>query len=446
MIRRPPVAALLVAAVALFGTVAVVPWVIGDDPGTVALSSAAPGDPAAGAPSSVPEPTGIGSAVDPTEPPASTAAPIASPASPTSPPMTPTAPVAIPRTALQARLDEIIGKLGIPGASVTVIFPDGSSWTGTSGFADVRARTPVEPDTAFAIASISKTYTSALILALAEEGSIDLGARVSRYLPDLELAGKTTVRQLLDHTSGLTDYFLHPKIDARLLADKGHAWTAAETLKYVRKPAFRPGKGWLYSNTNYYLLGLVAEAVDGRPLADQLRTRFFDPLELAHTYEQVTEDPRGPAAHGYRVVGTKAMPRFVDLSDRGDMMPFTSVVTAAYGAGSLAASSADVARWARALYGGGALADESLTAMVDDGKRTARFRPRVPYGLGVQLVSLDGHRALGHSGRLTGFRSVVRHLPLEGITIAVLTNESRQDPTRIARSLLRIVLKAARVS
>jgi CubicO group peptidase (beta-lactamase class C family) len=117
-------------------------------------------------------------------------------------------------------------------------------------------------------------------------------------------------------------------------------------------------------------------------------------------------------------------------------------VTAAHGAGSIAASSGDVARWARALYGGMVLSDTSLAAMVSDARRTARFNPKIPYGLGVQLVALDGHRALGHSGRLTGFRSVVRHLPREGITIAVLTNESRHDPTRIARSLLKIALKA----
>jgi CubicO group peptidase (beta-lactamase class C family) len=142
------------------------------------------------------------------------------------------------------------------------------------------------------------------------------------------------------------------------------------------------------------------------------------------------------------VTGTAANPRFTDLGDKTDLVPFTSVVTAAHGAGSIAASSGDVARWARALYGGAVLSDTSLAAMVADARRTARFHPKIPYGLGVQLVALDGHRALGHSGRLTGFRSVVRHLPREGITIAVLTNESRHDPTRIASSLLKIALRA----
>jgi D-alanyl-D-alanine carboxypeptidase len=435
MIRRPA-SALLVVAVALVATVAILPSLLGDGSQAAALASPPPST-AAAAPSSAPL-----ESLEPTPTATPTPVPATSPAGVTTSPSPGPVAVELPAAALQARLDELRAKLRLPGVSVTIILADGSSWTGTSGLADVKRKTAVEPDTAFAIASISKTYTAALILALADEGSIDLDARVSRYLPNLALAGRITVRQLLDHTSGLTDYFLHPKIDKRLLADRGHAWSAAETLKFVRKPAFKPGKGWLYSNTNYYLLGMIAETVGGRPLADQLRTRFFDPLELSRTYEQVAEEPRGPRAHGYRVAGSTAKPKFVDLSDKSEIVPFTSVVTAAYGAGSLAASSGDVARWARALYGGDVVADATLAAMVADARRTARFDPRIPYGLGVQLVPLDGHPALGHSGRLAGFRSVVRFLPVEGITIAVLTNESRQDPTRIARSLLRIVLKS----
>ena len=132
-------------------------------------------------------------------------------------------------------------------------------------------------------------------------------------------------------------------------------------------------------------------------------------------------------------------PVYTDLSDGSKVMPFTSVVTAAPGAGSMAASSADVARWARALYGGEALPPETVRAMVADARNTARFRPRVGYGLGVQVTTLDGRPALGHSGRLAGFRSLVRHLPADGITIAVLTNEATNDPTTIAKALLRIV-------
>ena len=188
---------------------------------------------------------------------------------------------------------------------MTIILADGSTWTGTSGYANVRKKTRVKDDTAFALASVSKTYTSALIMALANEGKLDLDARVSTILPKIRIAGKATVRQLLDHTSGLPDYFLNGKIDRALFGDRARQWTTRDSFRYVGKPIFPAGKGWYYSNTNYALLALIAEAVDGRPLSEQLRSRFLDPLGLDHTYEQIDEQPDGPdrpglPGHGFR--------------------------------------------------------------------------------------------------------------------------------------------------
>ena len=426
---RRPISALLVAGLACVATATVLAW--GTPPAVetpvaaaVSTATASHGQGASGAPSPTAEPVG----------PAATMTPAATPRA--SEPGSLRDGLA---AALQVRLDGIRKKYAIPGLSVTIILADGTTWTGVSGHAVVKGKVKVEPDTAFAIASISKTYTAALVLALADEGALDLDARVTTFLPKVKIAGKATVRQLLDHTSGLPDFFLNGKIDRALYADRGRTWTTADTFRYVGKPIFPAGKGWYYSNTNYYLLGMIAEAVDGRPLAEQVRVRFLDPLGLDHTYTQVAESPRSTLAHGYRVSGTAAKPKYSDLTDGSEVVPFTSVVTAAGGAGSLAASSIDVARWARALYGGEVLSEATVAAMVADGKLTARFKPRIPYGLGVQLVKLDGRPALGHSGRLTGFRSVVRHLPAEGITIAVLTNQSKQDPAIIAKALVRIV-------
>ena len=122
------------------------------------------------------------------------------------------------------------------------------------------------------------------------------------------------------------------------------------------------------------------------------------------------------------------------------MMPFTSVVTAAGAAGSLASTPRDLVTWVRALYDGKVVSPASLRLMFDDVATTAKRKPPIPYGLGVQGVELDGHPAWGHSGRLLGFRSLVRWLPKERIAIAVLSNQSRTDPTVVARSLLRLTL------
>ncbi len=147
-------------------------------------------------------------------------------------------------------------------------------------------------------------------------------------------------------------------------------------------------------------------------------------------------------AHGYRFESGDAKDRPIDLSDGSSMVPFSSVVTASAAAGGIAASSGDVARWARALFGGGVLRADTLAAMLGDVTRTQRYHPTVPYGLGVQLTEISGRPSIGHSGRLLGFRSVARWLPRERVAIAVLTNQSRTDPGIVARALLKIALRA----
>jgi D-alanyl-D-alanine carboxypeptidase len=345
------------------------------------------------------------------------------------------------RMALKKRLERLRAKYAIPGVSVAILFPDGGMWVGASGSADIAGKVPVTPATAFAIASISKTFTSALILALWDEDRLDLDASARTYLPDLRIDPKITVRQLLDHTSGLRDYFFHPLIDPVLREHPTRDWNEAEAMRYVGKPYFKPGRGWHYSNTNYLVLGLLAEAVGGAPLAEQLRTRFAEPLGLSATYYQPDETPTGPVAHGYRFASTSTEAKAVDLSDGTSVVPFTSVVTAAAGAGGMASSASDLARWARALYAGNVLSPETAQEMLDDVARTRPFKPTVPYGLGVQVVTIDGDVTLGHSGRLLGFRSAMRWLPEEGVAIAVLTNQSRTDPGIIVKALLKIALK-----
>ncbi len=375
----------------------------------------------------------------PTPRPAPTPTPTPTPQPTPTPPLAP-GPGSPYSLALQTALETVREEAAIPGVSVAIVFPDGSTWTGVSGEADVATGDPVVPETAFALASISKTFLAALILDLAAEGHFQLDEPAGRYLPNLAIVKSVTIRQLLDHTSGLYDYFIHPRIDAALLADRDLAWPVDKTLGFVGKPYFEPGAGWHYSNTNYLVLGMLAERVDGRPLADQFRARFFEPLGLATAFDQIREAPAGPVAHGYRFAGSKLTLPPVDLADGTGIVPFRSVVTAAGGAGSLAASSTDVARWAAALYEGRAIDPASVSEMLADVERTSPSKPRVPYGLGVQVIEVDGLRTYGHSGRLLGFRSVVRYLPEQQLAIAVLTNQSRADPATIATRLIRIVV------
>ncbi len=342
---------------------------------------------------------------------------------------------------LDAQLDRLRATYGIPGAAVAIVFADGSVWHGESGLADIAAGRAVTADTAFSVASVSKTFTSALIMRLVEDGRIRLDSTAKSYLPGLAIDPAITVRQLLDHTSGLRDFYLSKGIDKALLARRSQVWDPARSLGYVGKPFSRPGQSWHYSNTNYLVLGLVAAAVGHAPVADQLRQRFFEPLGLDHTWYQVVERPRAPVAHGYRFAGKSPKLPAIDLSDGSGVVPFTSVISASGGAGSIASSATDLAQWARALYGGTILDDASRGAMVADMARTARLKATIPYGLGVQGIPVAGRPALGHSGRFLGSRAVMRWIPGERMAIAVLTNQSRTDPGLLLADLAALVLR-----
>jgi D-alanyl-D-alanine carboxypeptidase len=396
-------------------------------------ATTAPPAAASGGPSAAPTASSTGTAGSTPVP---TAIPPVADARPLARPRVTTAPIG---DRLQAELDTTRQRLGIPGVSATVILRDGTIWTGHSGLADVGNKVPVEDDTAFALGSVSKTYTAALILALAGDGKIDLDAAAATYVPEMGLDQRITVRMLLDHTSGLDDYFLHASIDKALQSDRKAAWSTRRTLRFVAKPYFPPGTGWHYSNTNYLYLGLIAERITKQNIGVALNERFFAPLGLDATWYQAAEEPRAPTAHGYQLVGTSRSATPIDLSDGTPIVPFTSVVTAAAGAGSIAATSADVATWARLLYTGKVLGPEMTAQMLDGVTATAGYRPRVPYGLGVQAFSIDGRPTVGHSGRLLGFRAAMRHLPGEMTTVAVLTNQSRADPGAIVERLLSVV-------
>jgi D-alanyl-D-alanine carboxypeptidase len=440
---------LLVAV--LFAVVAFGGWVGGISPAATRIDTVANAahDPMAAAPSTISSPAPSLAAAPPTTD-GQLAAPGASPytAPDAGAPLTPTTPgnpsglpsaTAAIRAALDVRLERWRVKTGTPGVSVAIFFPDGSAWHGAAGLADVKAGRKVTADTAFPIASISKTFTSALVLDLVADGRLSFDGRARTYLPTLPIDPAITIRQLLDHTSGLRDFYINNKIDAALQGDRSRVWSPQMALRYIGKPYGRPGTLWHYSNTNYLVLGMIAEAVGKAPVAEQLRARFFGPLGLDETWYQAVERPRAALAKAYRFKGTKVTAAPVSLSDGSGISPFTSVVTASGGAGSIASTAGDLARWVSALYGGNALEPVTRTALIGSVVETQPYRPPIGYGLGVQALTIDGHPSLGHSGRFLGARAAARWLPTERLSIAVVTNQSRSDPNALVADLLKVV-------
>ena len=343
---------------------------------------------------------------------------------------------------LDERLERLRAKYGIPGMSAAILFADGSIWRGAAGDADVETGVPVTPDTSFSVASVSKTFTAALILSLIEDGQLSLDGAAKSYLPSLPIDPAITVRELLDHTSGLRDFYFGAGVDHALLSKPARVWNPARSLKYLGKPYAKPGVEWHYSNTNYLVLGMLAEAVGGAPLADQLQDRFLGPLAprrhvlpAARRAVAGARRPRlplprhDPEAARDRPVG-RHRHRAVHLGrDRGGRRRVHR----------------DERRRPRPL-GRGAVrrrrAQPRLARRDGRGHRPdGELRPGVAYGLGVQSVTVDGRPALGHSGRFLGARAVVRWLPRERIAIAVLTNQSRTDPNLLLASLLKLAFQ-----
>jgi D-alanyl-D-alanine carboxypeptidase len=349
---------------------------------------------------------------------------------------------------LAARLEAVLEaahlELGIPGLAACIRFADGTFWSAGAGFADVAAGRFVEPDTPFGLASVSKTFTAAEVMALVGEGRLHLGESVARLLPGTLVGGRPldpriSVRQLLDHTSGLPDFLTEPALGRDALAAPDTAWDAARALAYATDPQDAPGTVYRYANTNYVLLGLVVESVTGRPLPVELRERFFEPLGLASAVVQGREAVPGDLPVAYRApAGVPGAVPPAWGSGTG-VRPYLAIVSAAGPAGDIAADACDTARWIHALFSGRAIDPALVGRMVDDARRLSAVDIAAPYGLGVQARVVGGHPTLGHSGRL-GHRSSARYFPgLGGLTIVVLTNESRDDPGAVLLALLEIV-------
>lgn len=291
-----------------------------------------------------------------------------------------------------AALDAARSQGGAYGVAFAVVRDGAVAWAGASGRAR-DGRTDLSPGSALVIGSATKTFVAAAVLQLVDEGLIGLDDPVREHLPQLEmLSAEITVEQLLDHTSGLADLFNDTTRQA-LEDDPTRPWVASEVLASLGGPWYQPGEGWAYANTNYYLLGMVVEAVTGSPLADELSTRFIDPLGLTTTQMLVGGEDGAPLSEAWASIF--------------------------WGSGAMSASATDLARWGDALYGGGLLSPESQAAMLGFNS--------YDYGLGVQRLEVGGVDGYGHTGLLSTYTTLLFHVPERRATIALLVNRSHVD-------------------
>jgi D-alanyl-D-alanine carboxypeptidase len=358
--------------------------------------------------------------------------------------------------AFQSVVEAAAKQLKVPGAMVLLRTPQGNFNAGV-GTTELGVQIPPAANTHFRIASNTKTMTGALIVLLAQDGKLKLSDPVSTYIPDVPDGENITVAQLLKMRSGLYGYTADPALAAAMDANPGKAWTPQEVLAiaFRHPPQFAPDASYEYSNTNYALLGLIAEKVGGRPLAQQFADRLFGPVGLTQTSLPAADDTSMPApySHGYMYGGS-----FYALADdpypadmqaaaqAGTLQPVdytnqnSSYATAAGGAISTAD---DLATWMKALVSGKVFnADyhrQWLTSLQPED-------PAAPdgqkYGYGISYQRFGPSAAMFyHGGELPGFNSFMGYDPDNDVALVIWTNLTLSpDGRTTAQAMLPTVL------
>ena len=330
---------------------------------------------------------------------------------------------------IQTALDAVREDNGYPGVTAAFILPDNCILSFASGFDDVENKILMRPEARLMSGSIGKSFAAAVTLALADDGLLRLDDKISRWLGDedwfdrLENADQFTVRMLLNHSTGLPDYLDQADFVRAIVPlfkevknNPDIYFSPRELIGFqLDKPnAFEPGQGYLYSDLNYVLAGLVIEKAAGRSYYDVLKDRFLKPLRLDKTEPAVGRHFPGLAA-GYisddnplGLGGMKAATNGVMLF-KPDME---------WTGGGLVTNSVDLARWAKLLYEGEAINGPYLDSLLDGINRNIKGR----YGLGVYIDQSPLGVRYGHGGWMFGYVSRMSYYPVHKISAAIQIN------------------------
>ncbi len=328
------------------------------------------------------------------------------------------------REPFQAYLDSAVAE-GLPGAVLLIRTPQEGTWVGTAGFVDIAGNVPWKPSTISRVGSVSKMFAATLVLKVCESHDISLDTRVKDFLPGKVVsrvanAESCTIRQLLNHTSGIYNYLESPVLLMEAYGSYDYAYQPKEKLlkyAYDKDAGFAAGRSWEYSNSNYLLLEMLAEkvtGVDSRTLLDSL---IIQPLGLKSTvYNPVAELPGG-LARGYADLFTDG--RLVDVTE-------TNLERFHYDGGVIS-NVYDLANFMDALFLSSFLSDSLNTEMLNvvhtQGKseRGTDF-----YGCGIIMEEHPRYgKIYGHSGTAVGYSAHLYHIENEGITIAAMVNGSQ---------------------
>ena len=317
----------------------------------------------------------------------------------------------------------------IPGLALKVLQNGRTAKTATYGLANLELRVPVKRETVFEIGSITKQFTAAGILLLAEEGKLSVDDNISRHLPNTPESWKeVTVRHLLTHTSGIRSY---------TGLDGFQLWRHLTQEQFIKAIGARPlesqpGESWKYCNTGFSLLGYIIENVSGKNYWDFLNERIFQPLGMSSTTNRLPALVIPNRASGYEQTNHVWINRDYDLTE-------------VFSAGAIASTVDDLAKWNAALDGESILSAKIKEAMwrpaklnngkLNNGKLTK-------YGFGWFIDSVDGHKNIGHGGSTSGFSAAIQRFPDDKLAVIILTNTDEGIATTLAKKIAGFYFKA----
>ncbi len=297
------------------------------------------------------------------------------------------------------------------GAGLSVAVVKGRDTVALKGYgsADLELEVPTPPRAVYEIGSVTKQFTAVALLMLRDEGKLSLDDDFTKYLPDYPTGGRRiTVRQLLNHTSGIKGYTEMREFGPMMVRDLPKDSLVA---LFAREPFnFEPGEREIYNNSAYFLAGLIIEKLSGKSYADFVKERIFDKVGMKDSYycSESAIIPR--KVKGY------------DMGPKGLQKQAFLRHTYPYAAGSLCSSAADLLLWNRALHGGKVLPPASYRELVTPS--TLKDGTRLRYALGLAIHDLNGHRTIEHGGGINGFLSASYFFPDEDAVIVVLSNST----------------------
>ena len=330
------------------------------------------------------------------------------------------------RAAYQSVLDNMTHR-GVVGVTMSVYHPQTGLWLGASGKADLHNRVTMQPCNISRVGSTVKMFTATTVLLLAEEGKFGLDDKISDYLSGdiidkIENADKATIRQLLQHSSGIYNYIQNQKFQTASLNDLIREWKPNDLLKYAyhQKSYFKPGEDVRYSNTGYIMLGKLIEHIEGKPFYNVFEEKIFGPLNLTKTQFAAADPVPDGIVRGY-----------IDLYSNLQIIESTYFSGWDYytADGGLISNPADMSVFFQALMNGQIINSASLNQMLTwktPNEKDPDFFP-IAYGLGIFKIETPQGTAYMHSGDAIGYYANMLYFPDNGVTIVYAANSNYGD-------------------